>query len=327
MNKALALLLALWPLAATGARATDRPSPAKVEAPLGAPLQPLQRVEDYRVILKTCSAAGKQRVAVREMRVGGEKLLLTVDPQTLAASLEYADGSDCSEAQGTSRFLELVDHYAADMGKQPSAGATWLENAGLKHGRGEGAYLTGDLCPSRKPLDRAFLQSLEKPGEAAPVALAVSGLWLTHHPADFAWLRREKAEGRLAITFVNHSYSHPYRPGLPDGQNFLLEPGLDKDREVLDLERLLIANGETPSVFFRFPGLISDREWMATLRRDHLIPLGSDAWLAVSPAKPPGGAILLVHANGNEPFGLNRFDSLRQKGELPKPFRPINEAP
>lgn len=326
MKKALALLVALWPLAATGASAADRSSPAKVEAPLDGPLQPLQRVEDYRVILKSCSVAGKQRLAIREMRVGGEKLLLTVDPQTLAANLEFADGSDCSEAQGTSRFLALVDRYAADTGKKPSAGATWLENAGLKHGRGEGAYLTGDLCPSRKPLDRAFLQSLEKPGEAPPVALAISGLWLTRHAEDFAWLRREKAEGRLAITFVNHSYSHPYRPGLPDGQNFLLEPGLDKDREVLDVERLLIANGETPSVFFRFPGLISDPDWMAALQRDHLIPLGSDAWLALLPQTPPG-AILLVHANGNEPFGLDRFRKLNLQGALPKPFRSINEAP
>ncbi len=327
MKKVLAFLLALWPLAAIGARAADCPSPAKVDAPIERPLQLARRVENYRVILKSCSVAGKQKLAIREMRVDGEELWLTVDPQSLQTSLEHAACWTCGEAQGSSRFLQSVDRYAEERGKELSHGATWLVNAGLKHGRdGEGAFLTGDLCPSHKPLDRDFLQKLEKPPEATPVALAVSGLWLERHAADFAWLRREKQEGRLAITFVNHSYSHPYRPGLPDGQNFLLEPGLDKEREVLDVERLLIANGETPSVFFRFPGLISDPDWMATLRRDHLIPLGSDAWLALLPQTRPG-AILLVHANGNEPFGLDRFKKLNQQGELPKPFRPINEAP
>jgi hypothetical protein len=328
MKKVLAFLLALWPLAAIGASAApDCQSPAKVEAPIDGKLQPLQRVEDYRVILKSCSLAGKQKLAIRSMRVSGEELFLTVDSQSLDTSLEHAVCWTCDEAQESSRLLQSIDHYAADSGKKLSPGATWLDNAGLKHGRGDGAFLTGDLCPSRKPLDRTFLQSLEKPGEATPIALSVSGLWIEHHAADFAWLRREQAEGRLAITFVNHSFTHPYRPGLPDGQNFLLVPGLDKEREILDVERLLIANGETPSVFFRFPGLISNSEWMAALRRDHLIPLGSDAWLAVSPRKPPGGAILLVHANGNEPFGLSKFDSLRQKGDLPQPFRPISEAP
>ena len=34
----------------------------------------------------------------------------------------------------------------------------FLENAGLTHGAGDGAYLTGDLCPSTKPLDRDFLE-------------------------------------------------------------------------------------------------------------------------------------------------------------------------
>jgi len=180
--------------------------------------------------------------------------------------------------------------------------------------------------PSLRPLDRSFLQSLEQKDAATPVALSVSGLWIERHAEDFRWLRREKAEGRLAISFVNHSYHHPYRPGLSDGQNFLLVPGLDRQSEILDVERLLIANGETPSVFFRFPGLISDRAWMDILKADHLIPLGSDAWLALLQEARPG-AIVLIHANGNEPFGLSRFRSLQKTKTLPRPFRPINQAP
>jgi hypothetical protein len=326
MKKVL-ILLALWPLAVAGARAApDCASPARIEAPIGGPLAQAHRVEAYQPILKSCTAEGRERLAIRAMRIAGEAFYLTVDPQSLATSLERAACWTCGAPQGTNRFLKAVDSTSAEPGKSLRPGASWLDNAGLKHGRGEGAYLTADLCPSLKPLDRAFLQSLEKPGAVTEIALSVSGLWITHHPDDFAWLRKEKAEGRLAITFVNHSWSHPYEPGLPDGRNFLLEPGLDRDREVFDVERLLIANGETPSVFFRFPGLISDAGWMEALRRDHLIPLGADAWLALEQKARPG-SILLVHANGNEPLGLGKFESLNRQDKLPKPFLPLNQAP
>jgi hypothetical protein len=327
-NVSFALFLALWPLAAVGARAElDCNVPVKIEAPIDGPLQLAKRIENYRAILKSCAASGGEKLAIRSMRVDGEELLLAVNPQSLETSLERAACWKCGEPQGTNRFLESVDRYAAEPGKTLRPGAVWLDNAGLKHGKnGEGAFLTADLCPSRKPLDRAFLQSVEKQGGATPIALSVSGLWIERHAEDFAWLRREKAENRLAITFVNHSQTHPYRPGLADGQNFLLMPGLDKENEIFDVEKLLIANGETPSVFFRFPGLISDPSWMETLKSLHLIPLGSDAWLALGqPAGP--GSVLLVHVNGNEPLGVTKFKSLSKQGRLPEPFLPLTLAP
>jgi hypothetical protein len=37
-----------------------------------------------------------------------------------------------------------------------------------------------------------------------------------------------------------------------------------------------------------------------------LIPVGSDAWLAKN-QKPQNGSIVLVHANGNEPYGIKQF--------------------
>ena len=333
MKKALALAAALWPLAAPDARtAPGCETPAAIPAPLDGPLQPLRRVENYRVVLETCHSDTRgHELAIRAMRLDGEDLFLAVDPETLDTSLERAACWTCAatspEAQAGTRFIRAVDHYATQPGKKTAPGASWLANAGLAASpHSEGAFVTGDLCPSLRPLDRSFLQSLEQKDAATPVALSVSGLWIERHAEDFRWLRREKAEGRLAISFVNHSYHHPYRPGLSDGQNFLLVPGLDRQSEVLDVERLLIANGETPSVFFRFPGLISDRAWMDILKADHLIPLGSDAWLALLQEARPG-AIVLIHANGNEPFGLSRFRSLQKTKTLPRPFRPINQAP
>jgi len=134
------------------------------------------------------------------------------------------------------------------------------------------------------------------------------------------------ALGRLGDHLVNHSYHHPYVPGRPIADNFLLRPGIDVQTEILDTERLLIANGETPSIFFRFPGLVSDAALMQTVRRDHLVVLGADGWLVFVPPLRPG-AILLIHPNGNEHPGLRLFVKLLDKGRLPRPFRPINEAP
>ena len=118
--------------------------------------------------------------------------------------------------------------------------------------------------------------------------MSISGLWLIHHHADFQWLREQARSGALDITWVNHSYHHPYFPGRPLATNFLLAPGFDIQAEILDTERLLIANGGTPSVFFRFPGLISDEALMDAVRRNHLVSLGADGWLVFAPPLRPG---------------------------------------
>ncbi len=287
------------------------------------------RVQNYRVVFEQCRDGQNQtRLAIRRMSVDGESLLLTVDPATLATGLERAQCWACAEtdeqAQKETRFIRAVENAAA-----PGAGAAPRQavfDAGLRHGRANGSFVTGDLCPSRKPLDRGFLQTLERMGPGTPVALAPSGLWLTRHHADFAWLREQERSGALAITWVNHSYHHPYVPGRRPSNNFLLTPGVDMQAEVLDTERLLIANGETPSVFFRFPGLISDAALSETVRRDHLVTLGADGWLVFAPPLRPG-VILLVHPNGNEEEGLRLFARQLNKGKVPRPFRPINDAP
>ena len=113
---------------------------------------------------------------------------------------------------------------------------------------------------------------------------------------------------------------------LRDAANYLLTAHVDPVREILDTERLLIANGETPSLFFRFPGLVSSDPLMETVRRFHLVTLGADAWLAIG-QKPGPGSIVLVHPNGNEPEGLRRFAAAIAKGTLAQPFEPLTDAP
>jgi len=322
-----ALAIAVWGCGAAQAQAPC--APPVLDAPLDGPVQSLERVTDYRMMLESCLRDATPVLAIRAMRVAEEEILLTVDPVTLQTRLEGAACLTlCKEAgpeAENSRYLRAVAEFSAATGVKKPPGANWLENAGLTHGRvNNGAFVTGDLCPSHKPLERGFLKSLETPD--AKVALSVTGGWVAHHAEDFRWLRREKAEGRLDILWVNHSFTHPFRPSLPYGDTFILTKGLDPEDEIVNVERLLIANGETPSVFFRYPGLVSNSEWAERLRRAHLIPLGADSWLALGQKPGPGG-VILVHPNGNEPAGLAIFDRLNHAGVLPKPFRSLMEAP
>jgi hypothetical protein len=264
------------------------------------------------------------------MKIDGAGMMLIVDPSTLETRLEREQDWSCSdtddERQKDTRYIRAVRSALALYGRGGAAQSDVIVNGGLTHGTTVGSFVTGDLCPSHRPLDRRFLETLETTGSALPIALSLSGLWLTHHEADFQWLRDQEHAGALRITWVDHSYHHPYVPGRRPADNFLLMAGVDMQAEILDTERLLIANGETPSVFFRFPGLISNTVLMKAVGDYHLIVLGGNAWLAKSLQAKPGD-IILVHPNGNEPAGLAVFSSLLAAGKLPKPFRPIEEAP
>lgn len=282
-------------------------------------------ISDYRPVFELCTVdVGKPRLAIRRMAAGDEELLLTVDPESLSTRLERAPCWRCAATsdvlQGTTRFLRAL------RASEPAAEKSPLENAGLTHGKGEGAFVTGDLCPSARPLDRGFLQALAAMGPRTPVALAVSGVWIKTHAADLDWLKQEAGRGALDIAWVNHSYHHPYARSRPEAKNFLLTEGVDMDAEILETEKLMIANGLTPSVFFRFPGLVSDPALLDKLRERHLVALGADAWIALGP-RPRAGSIVLVHPNGNEEIGLRLFGRLVERGQMPKPLRAITEAP
>ena len=156
--------------------------------------------------------------------------------------------------------------------------------------------------------------------------MSISGLWLIHHFADFRWLLDQRKSGALDILWVDHTYHHPYRRRLPEAANFLLSKGVDPEEEILDTERLLIANGETPSLFFRFPGLVSSDPLMQAVSRFHLVTLGADAWLAKG-QQPERGSIVLVHPNGNEPKGLAMFAHDLTRGTIAAPLEPLTAAP
>jgi hypothetical protein len=262
-------------------------------------------ISDYQSVFKPFYGPdGTLLAATRQYRRGDDTRFLVLDPERLdfremtAASVLSASAATDKPWQETS--------FARALARQ-TAPPFPLQNDGLREAEHPvpGFFLTADLCPAKRPLDRGFIESLKALPlkQPVPLALMVSGLWIERHPDDFAWLRNQVAAGKLAITWGNHSFTHAYAPEAPLEMNFLLSPGTDFTVEALSLEVLLLEAGLLPSPFFRFPGLVSNRRLIEKLRDLHLIPIGSAAWLAKGEIPRPG-SLILVHANGNEPEGI-----------------------
>ena len=262
-------------------------------------------VSDYRAIFKPFrNDRGTLSAAIRQYLRGGQSRFLVLDPESF--EIQEADAAEIQSARPASPEDWKETPFARALARQ-TAPPYPLQNNGLRKAEHavRGYFLTADLCPSKKPLDRRFLEQtaglpLKPP---VPVALMVSGLWIQRHEEDLAWLKDQASRGRLRITWVNHSATHAYDPAAPLERNFLLKPGTDFIAEVLSLERILIERDLLPAPFFRFPGLVSDRRLIETLRGLSLIPIGSDAWLAKGESPQPG-SVILVHGNGNEPEGI-----------------------
>ncbi|HXK12666.1 MAG TPA: polysaccharide deacetylase [Vicinamibacteria bacterium] len=272
-------------------------------------------VRDYRATpaLATEGPAGSAAVVLRTFTRGGERLRLIVDPETLATRVVPAAGLPVKRRPWRAVREAVAGTAYGRALKDAEANEKPLQGAGLGHlrpGR-PGIDLTVDLCPSAHPLDRALFTALTdalgREARPLPVAIALTGAWMREHAADLEWLASLEREGTLAVTWVNHSNHHRASPEAPLEENFLLQPGTDVRAEVLDTEKAMLEAGLLPSVFFRFPGLVSRPDVFGTVVGLGLVPLGSDAWLAKSRKPPAEGSIVLVHANGNEPVGVRRF--------------------
>jgi len=282
--------------------------------PLGASAQ---RIEKYSVFFGSCQASGDTVpcLAMRSFARANKQYLLTVNLATLATRVVERDSVRCDTStlrKLRRRFGSTPYVLALDSAEKRSA---LVQDAGIVRAapRRGGIDLTADLCPSRLPLDRKFFTGLidqflpeEKP---IPIALAVTGNWMYSHQEDLRWLIGLGDSGELSITWINHSYNHRWYDSVPMQENFLANKETDLDLEVLKTERKMLEYGLTPSVFFRFPGLVSDSTLFARITAYGLVPVGTDAWLAKNQS-PRSGSIVLVHANGNEPYGIRRFFDL-----------------
>ncbi len=271
-------------------------------------------VVNLRVCFALCTAreCGDSRVVLRQFERGGRRLALVLDPDSLDTEIAPLERLpvECSPWVGVRAALAGT-RYALALA-DAERNETGLQDAGIVHAmpRGKGVVLTVDLCPSRRPLDRSLFDAViaefgpeERP---VPLAVAVTGVWMEEHPDDVAWLLERVRRGDAAITWIDHSFSHRFEPGTPLTRNFLLEPGTNAEAEILRAEEAMLERGMVPSVFFRFPGLVSSRELFDRVVAHGLVPVGSDAWLAKG-QRPTEGSIVLVHGNGNEPIGVEDF--------------------
>ncbi|WP_205528258.1 polysaccharide deacetylase family protein [Flavobacterium psychrotrophum] len=274
-------------------------------------------ISNYKPYFATAKYNGAEIIILRKFEQGGKASYLYTNPATLITGTVIAKeihAAQTSLAQLTALF-KGAPYFRALAASE--AQSFTLQDAGLIHGypKEQGITLTIDLCPSHKPLDRIIFTSLisafAKTETHVPVALSITGRFMLTHADDIQWLKNLEKQNKIDITWINHTYNHHYNPKAPLPDNFLLEPGTDVDFEILGTEIALLQHGLIPSVFFRFPGLVSDNAVVQKVTAYGLIPIGSDAWLAKG-QQANSGSIVLIHGNGNEPVGVNDFIKLLQ---------------
>ena len=166
------------------------------------------------------------------------------------------------------------------------------------------------ICHSANKIEKSLFNKLKKSSKLniVYVSIVISGLWIIQNKEDFIWLQSLTSDNFI-ITWVNCSFTRRYCK--IEGAFLLLSNTVVKS-EILDTEKILIENGEIPSIFFRFPGLISDRKFLAELKKYGLVQLGAS--VLISKMKENDiinkGDIILINGNDIE---KNKFLDLFYK--------------
>ncbi len=254
-------------------------------------------LQNYKAVHYCGKYNEKNVTIIREFILDGNSSLLIVDDDTLQTYIIPKTEIEKAECDKTSHYKELL--RISHTPPYP------LQNDGITN-TGRNIHITTDLCPSsKKGYERRLYIGLAKHlKRPVPVTIFVSGRWIEKHQKAFDELLDMDREGNLSITWGNHTYKHIYHPHITLKHNFVLSSEEKFISDVLDLEKLLISKGVTPSIFFRFPGLVSNRVRVEEVAKLRLITIGSDSWLAKG-QKPKNGSIILVHGNKNEPNGVN----------------------
>ena len=265
-------------------------------------------IDDYTPIHQCVEINGTDYTLIRSFRSEKRLQYIAVDNSRLKTTLLSEINSTaipCSE-QNSSRYDELVELASSE--PYP------LQNDGMTH-KASGMTITVDFCPSSKDsFERGlFEEMIERLPHPVPVTLFVTGAWIDKHSESFSQLLQWDMEKKLAITWGNHTYHHPYRPKAPLEQNFSLIDGYDLREDTLALEKLLLSRGIVPSLFFRFPGLVSDVAHVDIIRSLGLVIIGSDTWIAKG-QKPHSGSIILLHGNRSEHIGVEMFVEMLHSG-------------
>lgn len=262
-----------------------------------------------------CKNNSKEVVVLRKLQRNNHTFYFVLSPQSLDTKIISADSIDVNSANWEKIRVQYASTPYITALQQSEKYNDTIQDAGFKHFRSsqKGIDLTIDLCPSPRPLDRIvfteIIQEMVLVEKPVPLAISITGRWINKHPKDLDWLDSLIKIGDLSVVWINHSYNHYTSKNVPLKMNFLLAPGTDINAEVLNTEMDLLQRNIVPSIFFRFPGLVSDHNIYDKVLDLGLIPVGCDAWLAKG-QRPENGSIVLIHANGNEPLGVKEFINL-----------------
>ncbi len=214
------------------------------------------------------------------------------------------DEASVSAGEAHTRWGELIRWFRQEA----------LAERALLHGEREElpqtVCVTVDLCWSDRHFEESFFRGVAARGVATgrrSVTLFPSGRWIEQHPLEMHALIELGREGGLEITWGLHSWAHPK---TNEFLNVMAQPELSED--TLRMEQTLLEWGIVPSVYFRFPGLVHDRERLEAVLDLGVLPIDCDVWVARSERGAGGpfaglvrsGSVLLVHGNGNEPEGI-----------------------
>lgn len=205
----------------------------------------------------------------------------------------------------------------------------YLQNSWLKtwlRKNKNNVYLTVDFCPSSKKwfeLDtfNKFMKDWNK-----NIAISITSAWINSHKKDFQKLIDYNNSWKLNITWVNHTKTHKYNFSNNFSSTFILTPWLILNDELLDVEKKLLEKWQVPSIFMRFPWLISNEKiFKETIYKYWLIPLWSDTWLAKW-EKIKSNSIILIHWNKNEPKWIKIFNKILDKKDNKYYYDSINNS-
>lgn len=247
----------------------------------------------------------------RSFSIDSKEFFLVVDLDSLETKV-----IDSIELSSFKKSDNAIDTNYALLVKKVFENSSLLENAGInssfRSDKLQEIYLTIDMCPSsKKGFEKEFYQNIINLSteHKIPISIAITNKWIKTHTKDFEWILKNKEY--LDITWINHSANHYYDKNEKDlAKNFMLHDISAFEQEILDVEKMLLINGQTPSILFRFPGLISNKSLIKDLVEKYsLIPLGTNNWLAKDNKSIQNRDIILVHGNLNEHKGIQIFNN------------------
>jgi hypothetical protein len=256
----------------------------------------------------------KQNTAIqitRKFEMNGSDYYMLIDTNTLKFFITEVSRIENSQCIFQDDNLETKLKSVLSKYKQ-SVVQSIDENSDKKSDKIKFA-LTIDMCPSIKgkfEKDDLFnwLVGLSKKHQnyPIPISIAITKKWITSHLFEFRELLQIQESGRLKITWVNHSATHPLNENESKKILFLTAKNVNFEEEVLELEKILLEYSQMPSIFFRFPGLVYNKDLLSKLNDMSLVALDSSAWIAKKqPIK--NNSIVLLHGNGNEHYGIIKF--------------------